>query len=215
MEVQRFVFNPFQENTYVLYDTVTKQCVVIDPGMCHLREWDEMKDWLEARGLTPTLLLLTHCHLDHMLGSGYLAEKFGLMPSGPLEDYEKLPSPQHQAMMFGLSCPSTISPVVKNIKEGDEIPFGDTTIQVLDISGHSFHGLCYYLPKEKLLFSGDVLFYGSIGRSDFGEEMGGNGERLIEGIQCKLLSLPQETVVYPGHGPQTTIGQELQINPFI
>ncbi|MCR5394659.1 MAG: MBL fold metallo-hydrolase [Bacteroidales bacterium] len=215
MQVKCFTNNPFQENTYLLYDTSTRQCVIIDPGMCNEKEWQEIDCFITNERLSPVRILLTHGHLDHVMGTGYLAEKYGLQPEGPVEDIERLPAPEMQCRMFGIGYHKKPAVVSNNIKEGDVIHVGETEIQVLDVPGHSYHGLCYYLPQEQMLFSGDVLFFCSVGRSDFGTEMGCNGETLIDGIRCKLFALPPLTKVYPGHGPMTSIAQEIQCNPYV
>ena len=214
LKVKSFNNNPFQENTYLLIEPDSKQCLIIDPGMSNQAEWMEVQQYMKENELTPNMVLLTHGHVDHLMGTGYIADTYGVKPFGPIEDIEKLPSAQMQGRLFGVTWEHEPALVSKNIKEGDSLQIGECKIDVLDIPGHSFHGLCYYLPQEKMLFSGDVLFFCSIGRSDFGPMMGGDGETLVEGIRCKLLSLPPDTTVYPGHGPETTIGQEIQCNPF-
>lgn len=214
MTIKQFSFNPFQENTYLLIDDPTKTCWIIDPGMSNRWEWSAMKDYLVQNGLTPKRVLLTHCHVDHLMGTGFLKEEYGLLPEGPVEDYVGLPTPVQQGQLFGVGYEKEVVPVAHNIKEGDTLSLGASELQILDIPGHSHHGLCFYFPTEKVVFSGDVLFCGSIGRSDFGPQMGCDGELLIQGIQTKLLALPPDTVVYPGHGPSTTIEQELMCNPY-
>ncbi len=214
MQVQVFVNNAFQENTYVVSNPTTHQALLIDPGMSNDREWQQVKDYLEGQHLQLQHILLTHCHIDHLMGTGYLAEWCDVPVSGPLEDDLRLPSHEQQFRLFGLSCQHPVGTVKNNVNEGDTLLFGNSLIQVLDIPGHSYHGLCYYFPEQKLLFTGDVLFYCSIGRSDFGPSMGCDGEALVQGIQTKLMALPADTKVYPGHGPATSIGQETMYNPY-
>ena len=214
MIIKSFVNNPFQENSYILADPESRQCVLIDPGMSTDREWASVKTYLEEEQLTPVEVWLTHTHVDHMMGTGYLVEQYGITIAGPVEDFELLPSAVMQSQLFGIPLHKEVAPVVRNIKEGDVLKVGRYSVHVYDIPGHSFHGLCYYVSEEKILFSGDVLFFCSIGRSDFGPRMGGNGELLIEGIRTKLMSLPPETKVYAGHGPMTTIQNEITCNPY-
>ena len=214
MKIKCFSFNPFQENTYLLIDESTQSCWFIDPGMCNQHDWGVVKSFIEQEGLKPAKVLLTHCHVDHQMGTGYLKEAYGLQPEGPVEDYAALPTPAQQSQLFGVGYEKEVVPVAHNLKEGDTLSFGSSEVLIIDVPGHSHHGLCFYLPQEKFVFSGDVLFFGSIGRSDFGPQMGCDGELLIQGIQTKLLALPPDTVVYPGHGPSTTIEQELMCNPY-
>lgn len=212
--IQQFIFNPFQENTYILSDPETRQCVIVDPGMSNGAECQQLRQCIEQEGLIPVGVWLTHCHIDHELGTGFLAEQYGLTVSGPKGDYTGLPTPEMQAQMFGMPLSSRIEPVGQDIQEGTVLSIGQLKVEVRDIPGHSFHGLCYYLPSEKILLTGDVLFFHSIGRSDFGPMMGCDGEALVDGIRCKLLSLPADTMVYPGHGPCTTIASEIRSNPY-
>ena len=214
MKVKQFIFNPFQVNCYLLADESTKECVLIDAGMSNQRELRAVTDFIGQEKLTLKAVWLTHCHLDHVMGTGLLANAVDAPIGGPVEDSLGLPDAESQARMFGLMLSNEVAPLAKNIKEGDVLKVGETDVQVLDIPGHSYHGLCYYLPTEKVIFTGDVLFYCSIGRSDFGPHYGCDGEALVDGIRCKLMSLPPETVVYPGHGPATTIGQEIKCNPY-
>lgn len=214
MIVKSFVNNAFQETTYLLIDQDTRQCVVIDPGMSNDREWAVVQSFLDAERLTPSEVWLTHAHVDHMMGTGYLSERYGLTIAGPIGDFEQLPTALMQSQLFGISLSKDVAPLTRNIVEGDHLKVGNLEVEVLDVPGHSFHGLCYYVPNEKVLFSGDVLFYCSVGRSDFGPRMGGNGELLIEGIRSKLMSLPPDIQVYPGHGPSTTIQNEITYNPY-
>lgn len=214
MKIKTFVNNPFQENTYVVSDNDSKECVVIDPGMSNEWEWGKVCDYLNQEGLTLKAIWLTHCHVDHEMGTGYLADAYGVSVSGPLEDYLQLPTAEMQAQLFGVPFGKAVVPVTINIKEGDHLRLGGCEVEVYDVPGHSHHGLCYYFKSEEALFTGDVLFYGSIGRSDFGPAMGGNGELLVEGIRSKLMSLPPSTQVYPGHGPATSIGFEITHNAY-
>ena len=214
MKVKQFIFNAFQENCYILSDEVTRRCVIIDPGISNAFELKSVTDYIDHEKLTLERVLLTHCHIDHVMGTGFLADAYAVPICGPVDDAERLPDAEQQSRLFGVPIPSKIAPITHNLNEGDRLKIGDSDICVYDIPGHSNHGLCFYLPNEKMLFSGDVLFYGSIGRSDFGPSFGCDGEALVDGIRCKLMSLPPDTTVYPGHGPLTTIGQEIQINPY-
>ena len=216
MIVKQFVFNAFQENCYLVADEETRHCAIIDPGMNSAREMQAVADYIGQSGFTLERVLLTHCHLDHVLGTGWLADVWPEVPiGGPVEDGERLPSAEMQSRMFGMPVAHKTVPLTANVNEGDRLKIGQIEVQVYDIPGHSFHGLCYYLPSEGVLFTGDVLFCCSVGRSDFGPGFGCDGEALVDGIRCKLMSLPPETTIYPGHGPSSTIGQEITYNPYI
>ena len=214
MYIWPFPNNSFSENTYVLADAESNECVILDPGMSNEQEWTVVRDCISSHGLKVTGIWLTHCHVDHELGTKYVSKEYNLPVCGPIEDYEKLPTARLQALFFGIPFANSVVPVTVNINEGDKLHIGQIEVQVFDIPGHSHHGLCYYLPSEETLFTGDVLFCRSIGRSDFGPSMGCDGEALVDGIRCKLLNLPPTTIVYPGHGPTTTIADEVEQNPY-
>lgn len=200
----------FPVNTYVLWDE-TKEAVVIDPGMFFQREKDELKKFIEDNGLTVKHLLNTHLHLDHVLGNPYMLEEFGLKAQAHKADEFWLDGAIQQSRMFGFELPEEPVPLGKYLHEGDTIQFGNTTIDTILVPGHSPGSLVFYVKDAKVLIAGDVLFQGSVGRADL---QGGNFNDLTSNILNKLFILPDETVVYPGHGPSTTIGDEKKYNPF-
>lgn len=210
MQVAQFTFNEFSENTYVLFDE-TKQCVIVDPGCYKASEQEELTRFIKDNGLTPTMLINTHCHIDHILGNAFVANKYNIplyMHKQELETYE---GTSRWAQLFGM----VIEEIPSNriyLNEGDEVAFGNTKLQVLFTPGHSVASLSFYEAVSQQLISGDVLFYQSIGRTDL---PGGNFDTLIQSIKTKLFTLPNETVVYSGHGPKTTIGTEKSTNPFL
>ncbi len=209
MQVQVFVNNPYQENTIILFDA-TKQCVVIDPGMYTATEQSAVSNFVSQNQLKPVLLLNTHCHLDHVLGNKFIADNYGLNPryhKGESVIIEAMPA---YAPQTGIRY--EISPLAESfLEEGEKVIFGNSTLEVIFAPGHSPAHVCFYNAKENILIGGDVLFKNSIGRTDL---PGGNHDLLIKNIQDKLFKLPDETVVYPGHGPTTTIGFEKKTNPF-
>lgn len=215
MKIEQIVCNAFQENCYVAWDEATKMCAIIDPGMATEYEWAKVRDYIKQNELTVVHILLTHCHIDHLLGTGFCIAEYGLPVSGPLIDQKHLPSPEMQAGLFGVGLRTQPEQVTCGMSEGNDIKVGDITVRIMDCPGHSFSGLCYYFVEAGVLFTGDVLFQGSVGRSDFGAEMGCNGPQLSEAILHKLFVLPRETKVYPGHGPMTTIGYEYDYNPYV
>ncbi len=209
--VAKFTFNPFQENTYVLYDD-TKECIIIDPGCYHNDEKKELADFIEKEGLKPVRLINTHCHIDHVFGNHFISEKYNL----PLEIHEgELPvlnTVPQVAMMYGIPFGDPISTVENFIKDGDLIKFGNSSLQSIFTPGHSPASLSFFCEDAGFIIAGDVLFYGSIGRTDL---PGGNFDTLISSIKEKLFPLGDDIEVYPGHGPKTTIGYEKQTNPFL
>lgn len=208
--IANFTFNGFQENTLILYDD-SGECVVVDPGCSTPAEEQELTDFVEDNDLNPVRLLNTHCHIDHIMGNAYLSKQWGL----PLEAHRKeepiLAAGAQLAQAYAL--PYRPSPSIqKFLEEYDVISFGNTTMQVLFVPGHSPGHIAFYNEPEKWIIGGDVLFRGSIGRYDL---PGGDLETLMDSILGKMLTLPDEVTVYTGHGPSTTIGEERRTNPFI
>lgn len=217
LKVEYFVCNPFQELCYVVWDEVSRHCMMVDPGMASSYEWFRVKNFLATHTLSLDAVLITHSHIDHVMGTGFVRSEYPDIPIyGSMQDQQLLPPVSIQSQLFGVDIESQCIPISKNLIGGEEWIFaGDHRVVVYDCPGHSFHGLCYYFPDDELLFSGDVLFCSSVGRSDFGPNMGCDGRLLIEGIVQKLLTLPNSVIVYPGHGPNTTIGYEASYNPYI
>ena len=209
--VAKFTFNPFQENTYILYDD-SKECIIIDPGCYHEEEKTELIAFIEKEGLQPVRLINTHCHIDHVFGNLFISKKYHL----PLEIHEgELPvlnTVPQVAMMYGIPFSDPIPEVEKFIKEGDLITFGNTSLMSIFTPGHSPASLSFYCKASKFIIAGDVLFHGSIGRTDL---PGGNYNTLISSIKDNLFPLGDDIEVYPGHGPKTTIGYEKSSNPFL
>jgi hydroxyacylglutathione hydrolase len=207
--VKAFTNNPYQENTYLLYDN-SGECAIIDPGMYTGAEQDVVVNFIKSNNLKPTLLLNTHCHIDHVLGNKFVFDQYGLKPlfhEGELVVLQAVPVwSQQSGIRYELSpLPDTYLP------ETGSISFGNTTLQLIFAPGHSPAHLCFYDEADGILIGGDVLFRGSIGRTDL---PGGNHTQLLQNIQEKLFTLPDGVTVYPGHGPKTTIGYEKQTNPF-
>ena len=210
MRVKKFEFNMFPVNCFVLSDE-TKEAVVIDAGCFYPEEKQKFKDYIESNGLTLKHVLNTHLHLDHVFGNPFLLKEYGLRPTGGQQDEFWLEQASAMARSFGFLYDEK-QPLLGNyLNEGDVITFGNTRLEVLHVPGHSQGSYVFYCKEEACLFSGDVLFEGSIGRADLA---GGNFNQLCEGIRKKLFVLPDETRVYPGHGYDTSIGYEKKNNPF-
>ena len=210
ISIQCFVFGPFQENTYILYDE-TKQAVIIDPGCYDEAERQKLADFILKNNLIPVKLINTHCHLDHVFGNGFVAKKYNLQLETHQNEQMVLDSYMGVAIMYNLSAQPSPQPSVF-LTEADVIQFGNSSLSILFTPGHSPGSLTFYSSSQNFIIAGDVLFYGSIGRTDL---PGGHHQTLIESIQSQLLTLTDLTEVYSGHGPSTTIGFERKHNPFL
>lgn len=209
-QVKVFINNPFQENTHIVYDE-TGECAIIDPGMDTAAEQNAVVDFIKQHNLKPVLLLNTHCHIDHILGNKFIFDMYGLKPQFHAGELHLLEAGVAYAPQFGLRYEPSPAPEVFLSEEGT-VSFGNTSLKLIFAPGHSPAHLCFYDEKDNFLIGGDVLFAGSIGRTDL---PGGDFKTLIDNIEQKLLILPDDCRVYPGHGPSTTIGQEKLTNPFL
>jgi len=215
LTVKAFTFNPVEENTYVLYNE-NKQCCIIDPGCYFENERAGLKTFIEKTGLKPVLLLNTHCHLDHVFGNKFVHDTWGL--SLHIHEKEKpvLDFAPASGEMYQLPFENYDGELIY-IKEGEKIKLGDDEadsdrLEIRFTPGHSPGSVCFYSEADGFAIAGDVLFNGSIGRTDL---PGGDFDTLINSIQTQLFTLPDETKVYPGHGPMTTVGFEKMNNPFV
>jgi hydroxyacylglutathione hydrolase len=209
LKVQSFVFNPFQENTFVLYDE-TKECVIVDPGCFDEDEKKELASFIQDKELSVKMLLNTHCHVDHVLGNFFVKEKYKTRLYIHANDGPTLKAVKVYASNYGFHQYQETTPDVY-LQEGDTLTFGKQVLKVIFVPGHAPGHVAFYAEKDKVLIGGDVLFYNSIGRTDL---PGGNYDQLIESIHTKLFKLPDDVKVYPGHGPETVIGFEKRTNPF-
>jgi glyoxylase-like metal-dependent hydrolase (beta-lactamase superfamily II) len=210
MKVQSFTFSPFAENTYILYDD-TNSCVIVDPGCYGHEEEKQLSDFITTQKLKPVRLINTHCHIDHVFGIPFVTRQYELKPEMHRGEVIVLQFAPQSGMMFGTPVEPMPEPGAF-IEEGDVITFGNTKLEVLLTPGHSPASICFYHRESKQLISGDVLFKGSIGRTDL---PGGDYETLMNSIFTKLLELDDDVKVYPGHMEPTTIGEERRTNPFI
>lgn len=209
LKVEVFVFNPFQENTIVLYDE-TKACVILDPGCYEGDEKKELTDFIRAQELDVKMLLNTHCHIDHVLGNAFVKHTYKTKLFIHRNEEFVLKAVSAYASNYGFHQYEAAT-ADGYLEEGQSISFGNQTFTILFVPGHSPGHVAFYHADEKILIGGDVLFQNSIGRTDL---PGGNFDTLIKSIHEKLFTLPDEVTVYPGHGPATTIGYEKRTNPF-
>lgn len=210
IKVDFFTFGPFQENTYVLHDE-TKECILIDPGCYDDAERAELVAFIEHHKLKPVKLLNTHCHIDHVVGNRFISEKYGLGLEIHEKDLKTLQALMQVAHLYGLNAEPSPEPETF-LEEGDKIRFGVSELDILFTPGHSRGSICFVSHEQRFVIGGDVLFYGSIGRTDL---PGGDHETLIASIKTKLFPLGDDFTVYSGHGPETTIGFERENNPFV
>ena len=209
MKIYKFVFSPIDVNTYILVDD-SGDCAIIDCGCYEKQESEELENFIKEKGINPVLLLNTHCHLDHIFGNSFVLEKYGLRTfSSELDELNRKNASQH-ATLFGLTMDAPPEPA-GFISDNQVVTFGTTELKALHVPGHTSGSLAFYSEKNNCVFTGDALFSGSIGRTDL---QGGNYETLIRSIKNKLFVLPPSTVVYPGHGNETTIEREMKSNPF-
>ncbi|MEP6947749.1 MAG: MBL fold metallo-hydrolase [Ginsengibacter sp.] len=209
-QIKVLTFNPVQENTYVLYNEYN-ECIIIDPGCYFDEEKEELKSFIIKSRLQPKMLLNTHCHLDHVFGNKYIAEEYKLTLQIHKKEEQLLEMAPASGLMFNLPFDNYKGELIF-LKEGDVISLLNDKLKVIEASGHSPGSICFYCEEQNFIIGGDVLFQNSIGRTDL---PGGSHEDLVRNIKEKLFNLPPDVKVYPGHGPETTIGEEMKFNPFL
>ncbi len=210
--VKLFTFNFFGENTYLLYDE-TKEAILIDCGCITPDEEEALSNFIDKNKLTLKRLLSTHYHFDHVVGNAYIFQKYGVRPEIHKEEKNaNSPTLNMQASKFGTPMNFEEIEPLRNIEDNEKIHFGNSAIKAILVPGHSPASLAFYSEADHFVIAGDVLFLGSIGRTDL---WGGDFSTLISSIQNRLLTLPDNTIVYPGHGPSTTIGAEKNNNPYL
>lgn len=209
--VKSFTVNFFSENTYIIYDE-SKEAVIIDCGCIKESEFDMISRFIEENSLTPKRYLCTHLHLDHTFGNGFIFKTYGLRPEAHKDDVEGLPSIEEQAKLFELPINVTNVEIGNILKHNDVIKFGNSELKVLAMPGHSPGGVAFYCEKGEFVIVGDSLFSGSVGRTDL---WGGSKKKLEKSIKKELMTLPDNTKVYCGHGPSTTVIKEKLHNPYL
>lgn len=210
LHIKSFTFNPFQENTYVVYDD-QGEAVLIDPGCHNSHERSELEDFILSNELNLRNLLNTHCHIDHVLGNAWAKSRFKI----PLWVHEKeipvLKSVEVYAPNYGFQGFESAE-ADHYLEEGQEFRVGEESLKILFVPGHAPGHVVFYHEKSNQCIAGDTLFRGSIGRTDL---PGGNHPLLLEKIKTQLFTLPEQTIIYPGHGPETNIAFEKIHNPFV
>jgi glyoxylase-like metal-dependent hydrolase (beta-lactamase superfamily II) len=209
MEIYKLVFNPIDVNTWIVADN-SGDCAIIDCGCYDDEEFREFTSFLNGKRLKPVLLLNTHYHLDHIFGDTFMKENYGLGAMCHKDDMDNRKNAVNNAMLFGLRMKTPPDPS-GFLGDNMKLSFGSTEIKTLHVPGHAPGGMAFYIEKENVVFTGDALFSGSIGRTDL---PGGNYETIINSIKSRLFSLPAETKVFPGHGESTDIGTEMSSNPY-
>jgi hydroxyacylglutathione hydrolase len=210
LHVKSFIFSPVQENTYILYNE-QKHCCIIDPG-CYFKEEEEtLRGFIDENGLQPVLLLNTHCHLDHVFGNKFVHGTWGLTlhihaKEKPVLDFAPVAGEKWQLPFENYSGP------LAWLQEGETLALDEDLLEILFAPGHSPGSVCFYCREQDFVIGGDVLFNGSIGRTDL---PGGNLQTLVNSIQTQLFTLPDTTKIFSGHGPVTTVGYEKMNNPFV
>ncbi|MBR5082483.1 MAG: MBL fold metallo-hydrolase [Bacteroidales bacterium] len=212
LQLESFVFNPFAENTYVVYDNDKKECVIIDPGCSNASEENELFGFIDSHRLKPLMVIDTHGHIDHIVGDAAVKKRYGIpVAAHPNVKSDFLRSRQ-QAAMFGMPLSGDCGLPDVDLEDGEILKVGESTLEVISTPGHAIGSISLYAEIEGWVFTGDALFCRSIGRTDF---PGGNYEQLRTNIIERLFCLPDDTEVYSGHGESTTIFDERRYNMFL
>ncbi|MGE5458566.1 MAG: MBL fold metallo-hydrolase [Methanococcaceae archaeon] len=209
--IKKFTFGPFSENTFVVWDEKSGAGAVVDPGCFSKEEEDLLADFIEDRGINVKYLIVTHGHIDHVAGCDFVYHKYTPQFFAPHADSELIANVQMQGNMFGMKV-KTVPSGYEPLTEKTEIYLGSSKMEFIFTPGHTPGEHCIYFPEEKICITGDVLFQGSIGRTDL---WGGDYDVLMNSIFEKLLILPDDTIIYPGHGSSSKIGIEKRDNSFL
>ena len=210
LKIKSFVFSPIQENTYLLYNEFN-HALIIDPGCYFPEEKDELEAFITQSGLKPQMLLNTHCHLDHVFGNKFVAETYSLTLQIHEKEKVMLDLAPASGLMYDMPFDNYAGKLLF-LEDGEKIVLDGDELEIIFAPGHSPGHICFYCARQNFIISGDTLFNRSIGRTDL---PGGDHETLLKNIRERLFVLPDETVVYSGHGPVTTIGEEKRYNPFL
>ena len=212
LQLEQFVFNPFSENTYVVYDDNAKECVIIDPGCSNAGEENQLFGFIDSHRLKPLMVINTHGHIDHILGNPAVKKKYAISVAAHPNVKNDFKSAERQSHFFGLLFNGTSEMPDRDLKDGEIIKVGESTLEVICTPGHAEGSISLYAEIEGWVFTGDALFSRSIGRTDL---PGGDYETLRNSIKDRLFHLPDDTTVFPGHGESTTIFDEQRYNMFL
>ncbi len=212
LKLDSFVFNPFAENTYVVYDDDTKECVIIDPGCSTAGEENELFGFIDSHRLKPLMAINTHGHIDHIVGNTAVKKRYGIPVAAHPDVKDDFLRSRQQAQLFGMSFMGEGELPDRDLEDGEVIKVGESTLEVISTPGHAMGSISLYAEIDGWVFTGDALFCRSIGRTDF---PGGNYEQLRTNIIERLFHLPDDTEVYSGHGESTTIFDERKYNMFL
>lgn len=210
MKVKSFTFNPFQENTYIIYDK-TKECLIVDPGCYTEKEQETLKQFIINKNLKPVKLINTHCHIDHILGNKFTNDYWGIELQIHKLDLPLLKNSNNISKMYGFENYQKSPYPSQFLNEGEKIYFGENSFEILFTPGHSPGHICLYNKKNNILIAGDLIFQNSIGRTDL---PGGDYNTLMKSITNKIFPLVSDTQIFCGHGPCTNLGVEKKNNPF-
>lgn len=202
----------FGINTYAVYDPATRKCAIVDPGMSNAEEEEAITDFVKRNDLEVIHIINTHLHIDHAVGDSFASRHYGAPILAHRDDEFLGARMRMQADMFGIRERVEDVTITGYLEDGEKIKIGEGTLEVLHVPGHSPGGAALYDREDGFVIAGDSLFAGSVGRTDL---PGGNASQLLSSVREKLLALPADTVVYPGHGPATSIGREKAHNPFL
>lgn len=212
LQFEQFVFNPFGENTYVVYDEESKECVIIDPGCSSAGEENELFGFIDSHRLKPLMVVNTHGHIDHILGNEAVKKRYGIKVAAHPNVKNDFLRSRQQAQFFGMPFSGDCALPDVDLEDGEIIKIGESTLEVISTPGHAIGSISLYAEIEGWVFTGDALFCRSIGRTDL---PGGNYEQLRTNIIERLFHLPDDTEVYSGHGESTTIFDERRFNMFL
>jgi hydroxyacylglutathione hydrolase len=208
--IEKFIFNDFQVNTFILWDE-TRDCLIIDPGCFILEEKNDLMEYLSKNKLKPVKIINTHCHVDHVLGNAFIFKNFNIPTAAHKDEQYLLDGVVEYGQMFGFMVDKPPD-ITEYLEDNSMVKFGKSELNILHVPGHSRGSIALYSPDQNFIIAGDVLFYGGIGRTDL---PGGNYKTLINSIKTKILTLPGDVIVHPGHGPSTTVKAEADTNPFL
>ena len=211
LQINSFVFNPFGENTYVIFDE-TKECVIIDPGCYTASEEDRLFGYIDQHQLKPLMVINTHGHVDHVVGNNAVKRRYGIPVAAHPGTHPDFTQAKRQAVWLGFQPVGDIDLPDVDLQDDEVIKIGESSLEVICTPGHAQGSISLYAPVEGWVLTGDALFCRSVGRTDL---PGGDFEELRESIRGRLFTLPNDTEVFSGHGESTTIGEEKDFNPYV